>query len=150
MILYTVHPKPYLKLKSIATLIDYGIYFIVFYIYVCVFNENPGSGDRVVTNGMTLPLVLFWFIYFVLIEAFNQATVGHDICKLRVFKEDASKPPLGDIFKRRLLDPIDIFFYGIPAFICISKTPKHQRIGDIWAGTVVVKISDITKKEVIF
>jgi uncharacterized RDD family membrane protein YckC len=37
-----------------------------------------------------------------------------------------------------LLDPVDFFFYGIPALVAISKTEKHQRLGDLWAETIVV------------
>jgi uncharacterized RDD family membrane protein YckC len=91
-----------------------------------------------------------WFIYFVVLEAFNGATPGHDICKLTVVKTNAEKLTLGDAFKRRIVDLIDIFFYGIPALICICNTPKFQRLGDLFAGTVVVKKSDITVTQVVF
>jgi uncharacterized RDD family membrane protein YckC len=41
-----------------------------------------------------------------------------------------------------LLDPIDILFYGIPAIIAIKNSDKHQRLGDMWAKTIVVDIKD--------
>ena len=53
-------------------------------------------------------------------------------------------------FKRRIIDIIDIFFYGIPALICICNTPKYQRLGDLFADTLVVKKSDIVETEVVF
>jgi uncharacterized RDD family membrane protein YckC len=40
--------------------------------------------------------------------------------------------------KRHLLDPIDILLYGIPAIIAIRNSDKHQRLGDMWANTIVV------------
>ncbi|MDB5129770.1 RDD family protein [Mucilaginibacter sp.] len=147
---YTVDPKPYLKLRIIATLIDYGIYFIFYTIYLYAFDENPEPGKATVTGVMVLPIVIVWFIYFVVIESSSQATPGHDIVKLKVITEKGDKPSLSSILKRRLLDPIDIFMYGIPALICISKTPKHQRLGDLWANTLVVKATDITETEVTF
>ena len=149
MIFCTVKPKPHLKLRIIATLIDYGIYF-VFYVYLYIFDEDPKPGLATVTGVMTLPIFLIWFTYFVGIESCSQASPGHDIVKLKVVTENGLKPSLSSIFKRRLLDPIDIFFYGIPALICILKTPKHQRLGDLWANTLVVKTTDITQKEVTF
>ncbi|MBD1392613.1 RDD family protein [Mucilaginibacter glaciei] len=147
---YTVEPKPYIKQKIIATLIDYTIYFIVFCIYTSVFDENPETGKSTVTGLAALPLIIFWILYFPFLEFVNQATPGHDICKLKVYTLSGGKPSFSMCFKRRLVDFLDIFMYGIPAFICISNTPKHQRLGDLWAKTVIVKNSDILEKEVIF
>jgi uncharacterized RDD family membrane protein YckC len=145
-----VEPKRYIKLRILATLIDYGIYFILLYIYASAFGDEK-SGDGFEVTGWPAFLVpIFWFIYFVVLEVFNGATPGHEICKLTVVKTNAEKLTLGDAFKRRIVDLIDIFFYGIPALICIYNTPKFQRLGDLFAGTLVVKKSDITVTEVVF
>lgn len=150
MIIRSVEPKPHLKFRILATLIDYGIYFIFYAIYLYIFDENPAPGKATVTGIMVLPIICVWFIYFVVIESSAQATPGHDILKLKVVTEGGTKPSFSAIFKRRLLDPIDIFMYGIPALICISKTSKHQRLGDLWANTLVVKTTDIIEKEITF
>jgi uncharacterized RDD family membrane protein YckC len=145
-----VEPKRYIGLRILATLIDYGIYFILLYIYVSAFGDAKSEGGSEVTGWPVLLVPTFWFVYFVVLEAFNGATPGHDICKLTVLKTNAEKLTLGDAFKRRIIDLIDIFFYGIPALICICNTPKFQRLGDLFAGTVVVKKTDITVTEVVF
>jgi uncharacterized RDD family membrane protein YckC len=145
-----VEPKRYLRLRILATLIDYGIYFTLFYIYVSALGVTKSDGGFELTGWPVLLAPTFWFVYFVVLEAFNGATPGHDICKLTVVKANAEKLTLGDAFKRRIIDLIDIFFYGIPALICICNTPKFQRLGDLFAGTVVVKKSDITVTEVVF
>jgi len=145
-----VEPKRYLRLRILATLMDYGIYFILLYIYVSAFGNTKSEGESEITGWLVFPVLIFWFIYFVVLEAFNGATPGHDICKLTVVKINAEKLTLGDAFKRRIVDLIDILFYGIPALICICNTPKFQRLGDLFAGTVVVKKSDITVTEVVF
>jgi len=147
---YTVTPKRYLKLRSVATLIDYGIFTILFCVYVYSFGNKTDEGNWEINGSLTLLVPVFWFLYFVVLEATNQATPGHDICKLRVVKPDGNKITLSDAFRRRICDPLDFGLYGIPAFICIYKSDKHQRIGDLLANTLVVKASDITVKEVIF
>jgi uncharacterized RDD family membrane protein YckC len=147
---YIVTPKPYLKLRSIATIIDYGIFFILFWVYVDSFGEDLQDGGKEVHGMLALIVPCFWFLYFVVLEAVNKATPGHDICKLKVVKPDGYKISLSDALKRRICDPIDIFIWGIPALICISKTSKHQRLGDLLANTVVVKAIDIQEKEVTF
>jgi len=150
MIIRRVEPKKYIGLRILATLIDYGIYIGLFFLYLYTFGEKTDDGSYQANGLAALPVFIFWFLYFVVLEAINQATPGHDICKLIVVKTDGEKISLGIAFKRRILDFIDIFFYGIPALICIYNTPKFQRLGDLFAGTVVVKKSDITETEVAF
>ena len=150
MKIYKVEYKKYAGLRIIATLIDYGIYFLLVYLYIKFFGEQNESGDIEVKNAMALPVIIFWIAYFILTEAFNQATPGHDICKLVVVKSKGEKITIYDAFKRRIADIIDIAFYGIPALICIYYTPKFQRLGDLFADTVVVKKSDIAETEVTF
>jgi len=38
-----------------------------------------------------------------------------------------------------LLDPIDMFFFGLIGIVTIKNTDKNQRLGDIWGNTIVVK-----------
>jgi uncharacterized RDD family membrane protein YckC len=145
-----VEPKKYLKLRIIATLIDYGIYITLFFIYIEFLGHPNDSGAMEVDGLLAFPIFIVWFLYFVVTETINQATPGHDICKLIVVRTSGKKITLSDAFKRRVVDMIDIGIYGIPALICINKTPKYQRLGDLLADTVVVKKSDVTETEVIF
>lgn len=149
MIFHKVEPKRYVGLRIAATLIDYGIYFTLFIFYLYTFGEKT-DGSYEVKGLLFLPIPIFWILYFVVLEAYNQATPGHDIFKLIVVKTSGEKITFSDTFKRRIIDIIDIFFYGIPALICIYNTPKYQRLGDLFADTLVVKKSDIIETEVTF
>jgi uncharacterized RDD family membrane protein YckC len=115
-----------------------------------IFGSQTDGDDYAVHGLLVLPVPIVWLLYFVLVEASNGATPGHDICKLTVVKANAQKISLSDAFKRRIVDPIDIFIYGIPALICICNTPKFQRLGDLFANTIVVKRTDIIETEVVF
>ena len=46
---------------------------------------------------------------------------------------------IGQSFKRRIVDVVDFMFFGIPAFICIGNNEKKQRIGDMFAKTIVIE-----------
>lgn len=142
---YKIEPKPHLKLRIIATLIDYGIFSILFYLYCSIFGQATADGSWEIDGLPALLVPIFWILYFVLTETLNQATPGHDICKLKVVTTDGYKISFSTAFKRRICDPIDIFFYGIPAIIAILKSEKHQRLGDMLAGTLVLKSADITE-----
>jgi len=150
MIIRKVEPKRYLGLRIAATLIDYGIYFAVIFIYIMMFGTPDDEGSSTLNGGPALLIAVFWFLYFVVLEAVNQATPGHDILKLIVVKTKGDRIGFTDALKRRITDIIDIAFYGIPALICICNTPKFQRIGDLWADTIVVKRPDVIETDVTF
>ncbi len=70
------------------------------------------------------------------------ATPGHHGFNLKVLTLDRKEIAFKQALKRHLLDPIDILLYGIPALIAINNSEKHQRIGDMWAGTIVIDTAD--------
>ena len=131
--------KPLAKTSKrvFATLIDYGVFFLIMWVYMMYFGEETNEGYEV--NGiMTLPILIYWFFYFVMIEGFWQATLGHQLLNLKVTQDNFKEIDIGHSFKRRILDIIDFMFFGIPAFISIRNNEKKQRIGDMYAKTIVV------------
>ena len=139
--------KTNLKRRIFATIIDYGIYFVFFYFYVDFFGHTNDSGGKTVEGWLALALPLFWFIYFVVVEAYSGATLGHHNLNLLVITTTRNKIGFEEAIKRHLLDFIDIYFLGIPAIIAIRNTDKHQRIGDLWANTIVVDVRDFDQYE---
>ena len=43
-------------------------------------------------------------------------------------------------FLRHLVDPIDMFFFGIVAIIIIKNSKESQRLGDLLGQTKVIKV----------
>ncbi len=134
--------KPNIRKRIFATLIDYGIYLLAFFLYVMFVGHEDDEGGKTVTGLSALPLFIFWFIYFVIIEAIFGATLGHQGLNLKVLTINRRNISLAQALKRHLLDPIDFLFYGIPAIIAIKNSDKHQRIGDMWAQTFIVDMTD--------
>lgn len=134
--------KTNLRKRIYATLLDYGLYLLVFYVYVMFFGHDNDEGGQTVSGLLALPIFIAWFIYFVVIEAFYGATLGHQGFNLKVLTLNRKDIEFIQALKRHLLDPIDIFLYGIPAIIAIKNSDKHQRIGDMWAKTFVVDTTD--------
>jgi uncharacterized RDD family membrane protein YckC len=139
--------KTNLKKRITATVIDYFIFILFFYIYVTIFGYDNNEGGKTVTGVKALGIPLFWFFYFVVVEGFWGATLAHQALYLKVLTVDRKEISIANSFKRRLLDFIDIFFFGIPAIITIKNTPKHQRTGDLWAKTIVVDTKDTEQME---
>ena len=134
--------KRYLSKRIIATIIDYGIYYLFFFIFIGFFGEDNGDGGKHVTGLLSLVPILVWFIYFVLFEATFYATLGHQLFELEVRNIDGSKIDFTQALRRRLLDFIDICMFGIPAIVAIKNTDHNQRLGDLWAKTKIIKVQD--------
>ena len=93
----------------------------------------------------TIPL----FFYTLCMEVFNRGqTIGKMVMKMRVVKIDGSTPTLGAYIMRWLLYIIDgpgMSFLGV---LVIILTKNNQRLGDLAAGTVVIKIQNYRKIQV--
>jgi uncharacterized RDD family membrane protein YckC len=98
-------------------------------------------GTWVAAFAIVALFVIYWG-YFVLFETFwNGQTPGKRIMKLRVVREDGRPIRFFEAFVRNLLRVIDIsppFSYAI-GVVTIIFNPRSKRIGDLVAGTVVVK-----------
>ncbi|MGB3850093.1 MAG: RDD family protein [Tunicatimonas sp.] len=87
-------------------------------------------------------LALPAFMYHLLCEALlDGQSVGKRQMKIKVVKLDGSSPGLGAYVMRWILRLIDMnVFGGGIAVLCIAITTRDQRLGDLAAGTTVVKV----------
>src|SRR5271165_5060655 len=92
-------------------------------------------------------LFLFNWGYFTLFEAFwNGQTPGKRVAKIRVIQRSGRPIGLFESMARNLIRGVDQF-PGIPGFlgiyavgvIVMFTTRQHQRLGDLAAGTLVVR-----------
>jgi uncharacterized RDD family membrane protein YckC len=87
-------------------------------------------------------LVGFPFIFYsLLFEIFMDGqTPGKRLVKIKVVRLDGTQPSIGDYLFRWLFSFIDFLFSGAVAVIIMAINGKGQRLGDIVAGTSVVKL----------
>jgi len=93
-------------------------------------------------GGLTLivTLVLIW-AYFILLEwLWNGQTIGKRVHRLRVINEDGSPARFTAVLIRNLMRLVDFLpaLYGLGVLV-IVLSPKSQRLGDLAAGTYVVR-----------
>ena len=127
--------------RFVAGLIDYIIIlsFLIYFVYTVGKPTDDGGYE---VNGLPAFIpILFWFIMTVVLEQLLGATLGNIVIGIKpVSIENANiKPTFSQSLKRHLLDPIDMFFFGLIGYILIKNTQYNQRVGDIWAKTIVVK-----------
>ena len=73
----------------------------------------------------------------------NGQTPGKRIMKVKVVRLDGTSPGVGDYVMRWIFRLVDFYILsGAIAVVAIAVGGKGQRIGDILAGTSVVKLID--------
>ena len=136
-----------------ALLLDFffiGIYFFAV-TYTFTLSKVMRTND-LLSNNQTLYitlLILFWlpaFAYHFLFESMlGGRTPGKMILKIKVTNVDGSTPGIGAYFLRWILMFVDFYLISPvigAAFIIFSN--YHQRIGDMAAGTIVIKTNQST------
>jgi len=124
--------------RILASLIDYIAIGCFFWLFVHMYGEPNATGGYTVNGIKALVPIGFWFIYLIVIESLFNATMGHFILGLKVVKTDGERIDFIASLKRHLADPFDFFFFGVVGIILIKNTVLNQRLGDIWAKTIVI------------
>ena len=136
--------------RFIALLVDSLIWFagiLVLFVFLVIF-LNPGSlAFTGISEQWAVAVVLFFIFllnwgYFTLFEAFwNGRTPGKRVARIRVIQRSGRAIGLFESMARNLVRYIDMQPFALYAVgvIAIFVTRQHQRLGDLAAGTLVVR-----------
>ena len=127
--------------RIIASIIDYFIlagYVIAWFLIVIGFKDVIPYQETLVY----IVLIPAFFYDLICEVALGGQSFGKKIIKIKVVRLDGSQPTFGNYLLRWLLRLIEggMFCYGAIAMIVILINGKGQRLGDIAAGTSVIKI----------
>lgn len=83
-----------------------------------------------------------WLLYSVLFEIFMDGqTPGKQVLKIKVVRLDGTPATIGDYLLRWIFGFVDFYILsGAIAVVIIAMGGKGQRLGDVVAGTSVVKL----------
>lgn len=121
------------------------IFISIYFAIVTTFVGMLASAAYFAKNTSFLAAILFLaylpiVIYHPVSEFFfNGASPGKKILKLQVVKIDGSAPSLGDYLTRWAMYLIECLIMPGIALLCILFNKNGQRLGDLMAGTVVIK-----------
>lgn len=139
--------KPNLKKRIGAGLIDYSLMFGMTLVMFLYFGEKTSTGYGL--HGFpALANTLMWCAYMIGFELKFGGTLGNLVFDLQVISikdSDTTSLTLGQSFKRHLLDMLDLWFFGLLGILLIKNTKYNQRLGDIWAKTIVIDSKDSTQ-----
>src|SRR6266849_5739400 len=130
--------------RGFAAVLDFALAsLIVFAALMHLSFAASETGDVLYILGgveVIVTLVLIWS-YFILLEwLWNGQTIGKRAYRLRVISEDGSPAQFTAVLIRNLLRLVDFLpaLYGLGVLV-IVLSPKSQRLGDLAAGTYVVR-----------
>ena len=69
----------------------------------------------------------------------NGQSIGKKIIGIKVIGENGGRPALHQYLIRWLTRPFDFFFFGLVGLLTVVLSKKNQRLGDMAAGTLVIK-----------
>lgn len=110
---------------------------------------SPNFDNSLVWLAFVMIVYLPTYAYPLLCEVFfNGQSLGKRIMKTRVVKKDGSVPTLGDYVMRWLLFIIDGPSMGCLGIVFILLSKNSQRLGDMAAGTMVIKTNNYVHNRV--
>ncbi len=71
--------KKNLIARIIATIIDYTLIFILYFVFIMAFGKPQADGNKSIDGVIVLLPLLLGFVYLVITETFFNVTLGHKL-----------------------------------------------------------------------
>lgn len=130
-----------LPVRTLSALIDIVVMVIGYLLGLMLWAATLTQFDTALTNAILLIFTVLVIVGYPLVleTATRGRSVGKIAMGLRVVSDDGGPERFRQALFRALAALVEIWMlFGSPAVICSILSPKAKRIGDIFAGTVVV------------
>lgn len=131
-----------LPTRALALMIDMVLQVGTLIALILVVGALGGSLDGTATAALLLVVMVSVIVgYPLVLETLTRGrTVGKLAFGLRVVRDDGGAIRFRQALARALVEVVEIWLlFGVPALFCSLLNPKGKRIGDLAAGTVVVR-----------
>jgi uncharacterized RDD family membrane protein YckC len=130
-----------LPVRALSALIDLVVVFVAYVIGILLWAATLTDLDSALSGAVLIIFTVLALVGYPLI--FETATRGRSLGKmalgLRVVSDDGGPERFRQALFRALAGFIEIWmFAGGPAVICSLVSPRGKRIGDVFAGTMVI------------
>jgi uncharacterized RDD family membrane protein YckC len=130
-----------LPVRALSALIDVTVMFVGYIIGVMLWAATLSQLDPAFSGAVLIIFTVLAIVGYPVV--FEMATRGRSLGKmalgLRVVSDDGGPERLRQAVFRALASFVEIWMlFGGPAVICSLLSPKGKRIGDVFAGTVVI------------
>lgn len=126
--------------RIIALVIDLAIIALYAVVIFIIIQDSSQDTQTVVTNLLYLPVLLLYNLFCEIF--FGGQSIGKKSMGIKVIKMNGHNPTVGDCLLRWCLRIIDLgASLGALAAILVSSTDKGQRLGDMAANTIVIRLN---------
>ncbi|HEU0073165.1 MAG TPA: RDD family protein [Dehalococcoidia bacterium] len=129
-------------IRIVAALIDIILLAVVFGLMAALFGDTKSDDDGFSVNLSGAPGIIYFLIvlaYYLGLETMAGQTLGKKVMGIKVVAIDGPLT-LGKVAIRTVLRIIDgLPFLYLLGLIVVAISKQNQRIGDMAAGTLVVK-----------
>src|ERR1700739_3650985 len=130
-----------LPVRAVSALIDITVIFVCYVLGLMLWAATLTQFDTALSAAILIIFTVLVIVGYPL--AFETATRGRSVGKmvmgLRVVSDDGGPERFRQALFRALASVVEIWMLlGSPAVICSMLSPKAKRVGDIFAGTVVI------------
>jgi uncharacterized RDD family membrane protein YckC len=135
--------------RILAALIDTVVLVVVFVIFAALFGDTESSSGEDgagfslnLTGGPAIIYFLVVLAYYIGLEATSGQTLGKKVMGLRVVSAEGPYTTGKAVIRNvlRIVDGLPILIPYLVGLIVMVSSKNTQRIGDMAAGTIVVKI----------
>jgi uncharacterized RDD family membrane protein YckC len=134
--------------RTLARLIDFGFFLAAYLIALIIYNLIEKSvGYRVAAIVIIIVYATLFVFYDLACETLmNGQSFGKRIMKIKVISLDGGRPRFSQYLLRWLFRIVDFTIsFQLCGLLSAALTEKQQRVGDIVAGTTLIKTSPRTK-----
>lgn len=128
--------------RILARIIDFALFIILFLFFLLIINYlGLSSGIDWFLPAYFITMLALFVFYDLLCECFfNGQSVGKYVMKIRVISLDGYQPTIGQYLLRWVFRFVDFMLtMQVGGLLAVAVTPNKQRIGDIVAGTTVIR-----------
>lgn len=130
-----------LPVRAVSALIDITVIVIGYLISLMLWAGTLGRFDDAVVGAIIIIFTVLVFVGYPLVleTATRGRTLGKMAMGLRVVSDDGGPERFRQALFRALASIVEIWMMlGSPAVICSMLSPRAKRIGDVFAGTIVI------------
>ncbi|MHA7650065.1 RDD family protein [Mycobacterium sp. ML4] len=130
-----------LPVRAVGAIIDIIVVFVIYFLGVMMWAASLSQFDEALTVAFLIIFTVLAMVgYPVAIETATRGrSIGKMVMGLRVVSDDGGPERFRQALFRALAAVVEIWMLlGSPAVICSVLSPKAKRVGDMFAGTVVV------------
>ena len=135
------YPVAGLGERIAARMIDFGLLIAVLLLFFLFSGLVSNPKTNVFFIGLMIIYAVAYVFYHLICEIFfNGQSPGKKLMKIKVISLDGGQASIGQYFIRWLFRLVDFWLTGqVGGLLCVTLSERKQRIGDLVAGTTVIK-----------